>query len=91
MTELNYDNYEKIAKKYRITTKTSTKTVKKKLINFILEVYEIGDYSLFSSRIMDNFFENGDRISNATKEVIKEKSNLWQFKNIATKYFNYGF
>jgi hypothetical protein len=86
MTELNYDNYEKIAKKYKITTKTSTKTVKKKIISFILEVYKIGDYSLFSSRIMDNFFENGDRIINATKEAIKENINLWQVKNIATKF-----
>jgi hypothetical protein len=86
MTELNYDNYEKIAKKYKITTKTSTKTVKKKIISFILEVYKIGDYSLFSSRIMDNFFENGDRIINATKEAIKENVNLWQVENIARKF-----
>ena len=86
MNELNYDDYNKLAKKYRITTKTSTKTVKKKLISFILEIYKIGDYSLFSSRIMDNFFENGDRISNATKEAIKENINLWQVKNIATKF-----
>lgn len=86
MKELNYDDYNKLAKKYRITTKTSTKAVKKKIINFILEIYKIGDYSLFSSRIMDNFFENGDRISNATKEAIKENINLWQVKNIATKF-----
>ena len=86
MNELNYDDYNKIAKKYRITTKTSTKTVKNKIINFILEVYKIGDYSLFTSRIMDNFFENGDRISNATKEAIKENINFWQVKNIAIKF-----
>lgn len=86
MKELNYDDYNKIAKKYRITTKTNTKTVKKKIINFILEVYKIGDYSLFTSRIMDNFFENGDRISNATKKAIKENINLWQVQNIATKF-----
>lgn len=86
MKELNYDDYNKIAKKYRITSKTPSKTVKKKIINFILEVYKIEDYSLFTSRIMDKFFENGDRISNATKEAIKENINLWQVKNIAIKF-----
>lgn len=86
MNELTYEEYEKLVKKYEITKKTHSNVVKKKIINFIFEVYKIGDFSLFSSRIIDNFFENGDRIANATKEAIKENMNFCQVKKIASDF-----
>lgn len=72
---ITYEEYEKISKKYNITSKSCERIIKNKFINACIELYEI-DKNLLHSRIIDNFFENGERVANITKKTIFEYSKI---------------
>lgn len=85
---VSYEEYEKLNKKYNITSRSSERIIKNKFVNACIELYKI-DKNLLHSRIIDNFFENGERVANITKKTMLEYSKIdSQFKYIVENFLN---
>ena len=85
---VTYEQYEKISKKYKITSRSSERIIKNKFVNACIELYKI-DKNLLHSRIIDNFFENGERVANITKKTMVEYSKIDnKFKYIVDNFLN---
>lgn len=87
MDKLSYTKYNKLAKKYWINASSTEKTIKEK---FIQACTELPKYDLMYSRIIANFFENGERVENIAKNALLEKAkNDFYFEMILNKYFRF--
>ena len=88
MDDLTYEEYNRLYRKYLITAKSHKKTIETKFIKALLELPRI-DYGLLNSRIMDCFFENGDRVAKICGKILLEKADYdFHFKYILQNYFN---
>ena len=88
MYELSYKKYNQLAKKYFIDVNSREKTIKEK---FIKACMELPKYDLMNSHIIDNFFENGERVYNIAKNALIERAKIdFYFEMILNKYFRFN-
>jgi len=88
MDNLTYEEYIKLKNKYQVTARSHKKTIETKFIKALLELPRI-DYDLLNDRIMDCFFENGDRVAKICGKILLNKADCdFYFKYILQNYFN---
>jgi len=85
--DVSYKKYNQLAKKYFIDVNSRENTIKEK---FLKACMELPKYDLMNSHIIDNFFENGERVANIAKNILIEKAKTdFYFETILKTYFRF--